>query len=258
MCGISVIIPCYQAESTINRCVASVACQTLLPVELIIVNDGSDDDTIARLLDIQRNWDNRFALKIIHHLDNKGVAVARNTGWQLAKGQWLAFLDADDTWHSDKLAVQSKWMDLHQNADVSCHTMQMRTLENHSNVVSRRLAKKSLLFKNQVLTSTVMLKREIPLRFIESQRYSEDYRLWLQLVFNGYNIYCLAVPMAQRYKASYGVSGLTSKLWLMERGELSNYVAIFKEGHVSLLTFLSACLFSIAKFVKRFIVSFFR
>lgn len=98
---ISVIVPTFNREKTIERAIRSVCCQTYAPMEIIIIDDGSSDGTSQR---VQEIGDNR----IIYHAlpENRGVSYARNTGVSMAKGEWIAFQDSDNAWHKDKLEKQ--------------------------------------------------------------------------------------------------------------------------------------------------------
>lgn len=93
MAKISVIIPVYNVEKYLRRCLDSVCKQTLKDIEIICVNDCSPDNSIDILQEYAEN-DNR--IKVINFTKNQGVSVARNTGIDIAKGQYLAFLDSDD------------------------------------------------------------------------------------------------------------------------------------------------------------------
>ena len=96
---ISVVIPAYNAEKFILNAVESVLAQTFRDFELIVVNDGSTDQT-QRLLSGYTN-----EIKIVSK-ENGGLSAARNTGIATASGKWVAFLDADDRWHPEKLQKQ--------------------------------------------------------------------------------------------------------------------------------------------------------
>lgn len=110
---ISVIIPTYNAEKTIQETVNSVLHQTLDDLELIIINDGSQDRTLEVLSAID---DPR--LKVFSY-PNGGVAVSRNRGLAKATGQYISFLDADDLWTPDKLAAQYQALQDNPNAAVA-------------------------------------------------------------------------------------------------------------------------------------------
>lgn len=94
---ISVIIPAYNAGRYLAAAIESVLVQTLPATEIIVVDNGSTDDTAA----VARRWPVRY-----HYQAGEAAPIARNLGVQLARGDWLAFLDADDLWLPDKLAAQ--------------------------------------------------------------------------------------------------------------------------------------------------------
>ncbi len=98
---ISVIVPVYNRADTILRAVASVMAQTRTDWELLLVDDGSTDTTLAVM---EALTDPR--IRVLRHHQNRGAAAARNTGIRAAQGEYLAFLDSDDAWHPDKLATQ--------------------------------------------------------------------------------------------------------------------------------------------------------
>jgi glycosyltransferase involved in cell wall biosynthesis len=110
---ISVIIPAYNAEKTILETIESVQQQTFSDFELIVINDGSTDGTLELLHSV---IDER--LKIFSY-DNGGLCVARNRGLRQATGNFIAFLDADDLWTSDKLELQLAALQQHPEAGVA-------------------------------------------------------------------------------------------------------------------------------------------
>jgi glycosyltransferase involved in cell wall biosynthesis len=106
---ISVLIPAYNCAKTIQATLESVVSQTVQPYEVIIMDDGSTDDTY----EILRSYDPRFT---ILQQANQGAAAARNALAQKATGELIAFLDADDLWHPRYLEIQSKLFEENQNA----------------------------------------------------------------------------------------------------------------------------------------------
>ena len=89
---ISIIVPVYNAETYIHKCIQSVLAQTFTNFELILINDGSSD-TSGAICDEYLKIDNRI---LVVHKKNEGVASARNTGLKVAKGKYIGFVDSDD------------------------------------------------------------------------------------------------------------------------------------------------------------------
>ena len=104
---ISVIIPAFNAEASIERAVLSVLEQSYSPVEVIVVDDGSDDATGAILRDLA---DQNSQLKVVKHEKNCGVSASRNAGLLQAKGDWISFLDADDYFQTDYISQISPYL----------------------------------------------------------------------------------------------------------------------------------------------------
>lgn len=98
---ISVIIPTWNRAGHITTALQSVFAQTRLPAEVIVVDDGSEDDTRTRVL-------REFPEVRYIYQQNRGVSSARNTGIRAASGDWIALLDSDDRWQADKLALQCR------------------------------------------------------------------------------------------------------------------------------------------------------
>ena len=96
----SVIIPVYNGAKFIDNAIKSVFSQTCQDFELIIVNDGSSDET----MDVLKKYEDNQKIKIISQ-QNSGVSIARNNGFNASEGEYIAFLDADDVWHANHLEV---------------------------------------------------------------------------------------------------------------------------------------------------------
>jgi glycosyltransferase involved in cell wall biosynthesis len=99
--SVSVIVPVFDGEKTIERALNSILAQTFTDFEIIVVDDASTDLTAELVSERYREQ-----LKLIRHANNRGAAAARNTGIAAARGEWVAFLDSDDIWHEAKLTRQ--------------------------------------------------------------------------------------------------------------------------------------------------------
>lgn len=122
---ISVVIPLYNKALTITRCLNSVNNQTVLPDELIIINDGSQDNS----LEIVKNWvskNTKIECQIIDQL-NQGVSYTRNKGVALSRNNFVAFLDADDEWSEDFIRYSQK--NILNNQDISLVTCRHKIVD---------------------------------------------------------------------------------------------------------------------------------
>lgn len=114
---ISVVIPAYNRSSTIGISIRSVLAQTFQDFEIIVVDDGSSDNTRDV---IQSIADKR--IQLICHDHNLGAAVARNTGMRVAKGEYIAWLDSDDEWLPEKLDIQLQALGVLNSGGRACYT----------------------------------------------------------------------------------------------------------------------------------------
>lgn len=251
---VSTIIPCYRCRGTIARAVESVAKQTLLPAEVILVDDGSADGTLEVLYTLQRKYGKEW-LKIIALECNGGPSVARNTGWEASSSQYVAFLDADDAWHPEKIATQYKWMKIHPNVALCGHSHMLLDLNASAPSVPLKrplaswpITRDALLLSNPFVTPSVMIKCDVPYRFDPSKRYCEDYFLWLQLGLDGLIIATLDAPLVFVFKR-WGTSGASSDLWRMRSGDINNYWQLWRARKLALHKMNALVVYSIIKFI---------
>lgn len=258
---VSVIIPCYRCEATINRAVESVINQTLPPNEIILIDDFSNDEqktlnVLNRLCQINQ----RITFRILKLSKNSGAGHARNAGWAIATQPYIAFLDSDDSWHPSKLEIQYKYMANNPDVALSGHQYMFRHGEQMPKVVpeiapATEISTNSMLFKNAFSTSTIMLKSNIKIHFNNEKRYSEDFFLWQKMAFLGLKLIQIESPLGFYYKPLYGSSGLSARLWAMEKGELDNFLLLYKAGHINLVFLASSSIFSLIKFLRRLVIT---
>jgi len=179
---VSVIIPTYNRGWIIKEAIDSVLAQDYTEFELIVVDDGSTDHT-SDVLDSYRNLIKVFSQK------NKGVSAARNRGIAEASGKFIAFLDSDDIWLSQKLSVQIEFFNQTPDALI-CQTEEV-WIRNGLRVNPKKRHKKpsGMIFKPSlelclVSPSAVMIQRSLFDRvgeFDETLPACEDYDLWLRI-----------------------------------------------------------------------------
>lgn len=251
--SVSVIIPCYNSERTIRLALLSVVQQTLQPLEIICVDDCSRDQTIETI----RAFADEFASCniIVEVLDqNGGPAIARNHGWDIAKGDYVTFLDSDDHWHPQKLELQVALM---QRTDSfgSCHARATNLAATYSasdqTLPTFLITTNGLLFRNRIVTSSVMLKNVPNFRFRHGMRYCEDLQLWFEILFSGEQFIYIDVPLGGIYQGEDAPQGLSSAVLKMERGKQDIFLDLFRRKLISLPSLLIALSFSVLKFVFR-------
>lgn len=266
MAPVSVVIPCYRCSDTIRRAVASVIAQTRRPAEILLVDDCSPDQgkTVATLRSLQNEYGADCAIQVIELAANGGPGTARNVGWEKAGQPYVAFLDADDSWHPRKIEIQHEWMDAHPEVDLTGHPSCLLESAEVPETLSvpipaTPVERWKFLLSNSLPTRSIMLRRQkIAHRFCPGKRYAEDYLLWLNIMFAGHAVWRIEAPLAFSYKPDFGDSGLTGNLWKMERGELDTYRRIYDDGAISAWVHAGVRAFSMVKFLRRLIVAFFR
>lgn len=157
---VSVIIPAFNCEKYIGQTIESVLSQTYRNFELIVVDDGSTDNTKA----IVKNYLQDSRIKYIYQ-DNSGVSAARNIGFAKSHGKYIAFLDSDDLWYPNKLEEQVRLLEM--NKEIGLTNCSVNYVDENSNVIGKEVCKviddvTDLLFKGNLVTgsaSVVMLRR---------------------------------------------------------------------------------------------------
>lgn len=188
--SVSVIIPAYQAAGTIGRTLGSIVIQSVKPLEVIVVDDGSDDGTIEAAENMRETMSG-INLMILRQ-DHKGAGAARNKGLEAATADYVAFLDADDEWLPEKLArsleeirrtnsvlVSHNYL-LHES---SGREIAVEKCDKNFQAPGDRFV--NLYKKGYIATSAVVAKREAILAvggFDESLPTAQDFALWLALL----------------------------------------------------------------------------
>lgn len=255
---VSVVIPCYRCAATIERAVASLVQQSRKPAEILLVDDASDDDTsqVLNNLTLQHvGW-----IKVIALTQNQGAASARNAGWEQASQPYIAFLDADDAWHPDKIEIQYAYMSAHPEVMLCGH--EHRIIKQAEMLPDWQVGeckiehvhKWAMLLSNKFITPSAMLRRDVKQRFVPGQRYMEDHMLWLELLCSGVVVTKLSAELAAIYKNPFGATGLSSKLWPMEQSDLNNYARLYRGGCLNLGEWLFLGLYSLLKYVRRLLI----
>jgi glycosyltransferase involved in cell wall biosynthesis len=202
MAPISVLIATHDRPQDLRRAIASVFGQTLLPAELVVVDDGSTPPVSLEGLAVPEG----LALRLIRNARPSGPARARNTGIAAARGAWIAFLDDDDEFKPDKIATVAAALErMEDSADLLYHPAEIVMVNEGVRYTSRpraadtaRAMYRELLVRNIVGGTPMVVARKASLQelggFDASLGALEDYELWLRLARHGAR-FCL-LPQA--------------------------------------------------------------
>lgn len=181
----SVIIPCHNSEGTVARAIQSAVRQEGCSLEIIVIDDASTDGSRQVLKSLERDIP---MLQVVHLQECQGAGNARNVGIELASGEYIAFLDADDTWVDGKLARQIEYMEKH-NVGFSCTQYERLCSATGSRVtiqVPSVFNYHQALKCNPIGTSTAVIRSNAlgSFRFSFLRR-RQDYLLWLTILKQG-------------------------------------------------------------------------
>lgn len=189
--GISVVCPTYNSDNYIQRTIDSLVDQSIVADEIIFSDDGSVDNTIKILKKNESKFTNSNTKIIILKNIHKGPGAARNAGIVNATYPWIAFLDADDIWHRQKLEIVKKHINNFSEKNFFIHWEKYVRAEGNSSVLKHGIEysenyslSKQLYKKNFFSTSAVICKKnllkEVGL-FDTTLPNAQDYDLWLKL-----------------------------------------------------------------------------
>ncbi len=185
---ISIVLPIYNAEKYLNECINSILEQTYAHFELIVVNDGSTDNSL--------NIINKYKDQRIKIIENKHNFIkSLNLGIKEAKGAYIARMNADDIMLPHRLETQFNYMESNPKVDIcgswaktfGSKSYIMKPPVHHQDIVL------NLLLNNALLHSTIMMRKDAvyncpqyPNLYKQKYLYAEDYKLWTELAINGY------------------------------------------------------------------------
>lgn len=190
MCKVSVIMPLYNAEKYVYKAVNSILNQTFTDFELIVVNDGSSDNSYNIVSSF-----NDDRLKIFENDRNRGIAYTRNRAIGLASGEYIAIMDDDDIAPLNRLELEVKYLDEHPGIIAVCgNSCRIDEKDNDLNELWRvckspKRINALFLFGDPIPNSSAMVRRKIlidnNIRFTDDMHGIEDYRFWSEVSLKG-------------------------------------------------------------------------
>lgn len=266
MRSVSVIIPMYNSEKTILQVLDSVVSQTALNeiLEILVIDDGSSDLS-AEIVENYINTHKNVVIKLLKK-KNGGVSSARNMGIRTAKGEYIALLDSDDLWLSNKIERQLEILKtypeivflgtayfLGKNKKPIKLTLPWKKTNELFNATLT-----DIYFKHFPTTPSVIFKRsaiETVGYFDESQKYGEDINYFQKFCMH-FNYYYLPECLVHiAYNKDYiGSEGLSSNYKCMHKGTLTNLKQVYEMGYFGLIKYWAFRIYFELKYWRRIIV----
>ena len=225
---VSIVLPMYNAENTIIECLDSITGQTYRNFEIIVIDDGSTDNSVAI---VNAYKDNRIKLHQYKHdyIGNLNRAFSHCTG------KYIARMDADDKMLPTRIAKQVAVLETHPEVSVCCSTMK---------VLGRKAPKRfgydgiipnlkiTLLRGNFISHPSIMMRREVldlGVRYKKSYIYAEDYKLWVELALKDVVFYNIPEPLLEYRLSENQVSHIyneqqTMTAWLIRQELLETLI----------------------------------
>lgn len=193
---VSIIMPAYNCEKHIGDAIKSVLAQTHIYWELLVIDDGSNDDTF-RVISEFGEIDSR--IKPQRNKKNMGVSATRNKGIEMASSEWIAFLDSDDMWVPSKLEKQLK---MTRNNSIDFVFTGVSYINEKGEFyrgifeVPEKVTYEKLRNQNVISCSSVLIKKQY-LENIKMERddIHEDYAVWLRILRSGITAYSINEPL---------------------------------------------------------------
>lgn len=216
---VSIIMPTYNSEKYISYSIKSVINQSYSKWELLVIDDGSNDETSNIIKKFQK-VDTR--IKYIRNEKNLGVSATRNRGIKLSRGTWIAFLDSDDIWEVQKLETQ---LNISHEKNVDFLFTGSSFIDENNKKYSGKLQVPSMvtyekLKKHNVIScSSVLIKSEhFKTIKMENDAIHEDYAAWLQILKTGIKAYGIDEPLLIYRLSKHSKSGNKFKTFKMTFG----------------------------------------
>jgi len=265
---VSVVIPYFNSSNTICRCLRSVREQTVLPIEVIIIDDGSTLQEWKLLQELGRKED-VLDIKLLRLVINRGAGYARNAAWSAVAKECMlvAFLDSDDIWLPRKLERISMIMMHNRQIEMCGHAAyitdsiknkfaciyDIETREREKKIPLRYLSIFRVLISNPFVTPSIVIRKDSHFRFNSNQRLVEDYDLIIRIALNNKKIAYSEDRLAVVEKV-YGRTGTSRILWKMRLAELVMFKELWKRGQISILLFSVVSVYSLIKHTVKFLL----
>ncbi|MCM2351390.1 MAG: glycosyltransferase family 2 protein [Bacteriovoracaceae bacterium] len=222
--NLSIIIPCYNREQLISQTIESILNQLdFYPLEIIVLDDKSSDRTVQVLESLKPAIvNNRIEFVLKKMSTNVGPSKLRNIGVEIARGDFVAFLDSDDSWNETKLITFAK--DLKNKPEIVFWSNKYSYAKEefvNSDFLEKIPFLRQLL-RNHAQCSCVVIKRKHFLKFREDMRYNEDHECFTRMSYH-FPLYLNHSKLTVLGRPLMSKGGLSSHIWRMRIGEIKTY-----------------------------------
>ncbi len=226
----SVIIPTFNSSAFIEKAINSVLKQTFKDWELLIIDDNSSDNTVS----IIKNFKNEKNIKVIKSPFNLGAATARNIGIKKSKGRYIAFLDSDDYWLPNKLALQFKFLKNNTDCPIVCSNYFLEFSSSNDKLKQIKFREliyfKDIIRTNSIMTSSAVFDSKLVSNiYMPNLKRRQDWAFWISILKKdkSFKAYCIQTPLAVKVVNQNSLSSnRISSLYF-------NFLAISMYGDVS-------------------------
>ena len=235
---ISVIIPTFNSAAFISDAIESVFSQTYKDFEVIVVDDGSTDNTRS----VVEYYVDKYGDRIRYfYKENRGAGSARNYGVEHTGGGLIAFLDSDDLWYPEKMERALITLNRHPDCNFVCHSYRVRwdsgqkdefRVNEHYNTLMPEQMFREFFFENRIGTSTVVMKKDLFYKaggFDESIWTGQDYDLWVRCARVA-KIYFLDEILSEYRRRKGSITSFVEKKLPCELKIMEKYLGLFPEG----------------------------
>lgn len=226
-----------------------------MPQKVIVVDDASTDETAGIVTNIVS-----ALVQYVRNEQNRGPSYSRNRGMQLATSSWIAFLDADDVFHPDKLKLIRYCIEVQPAIRAIGHAFRIEDQKIPQPVSFGKAdlppliwyAGKQVLWRNPVVTPSLVIATNNGIEFDEQIQLAEDHDFVLRTA-EKFGLYYLPLPLCSLHRLPLTPGGISENAWKMRKGEMRMYTSYCKRsGNYLLLPFL--LLFSLLKHIRNWLL----
>lgn len=228
---VSIVIPAYNVERTVRETLESVVNQSYKGLEVIIVDDGSTDNTFNIITEFAKDYSNIQVFKKY----NEGLPATRNYGFQFVSGEYLLFLDADDI--LDESYVTSCIEQFQKNNQLDIVYTQTQFFERETGILELATFSKQTILRTNCFTATAMMKSDnfktIGL-YDTNLKFAEDWEMWIRMTQDFDNVYKIDKPLFY-YRKRHSNDSMTDQNWKANISDASllyiynKHYALFKK-----------------------------